>query len=200
MAKFSNRDDAYSSEEDEEHVENNAGGEEEDEEELEAVARSSDSDEEAVPEESPVSDDEIAPIEDDYEVIATKIQSTVDCFAYCVGILCLQDEEDDEKVEISKREKARLREMQKVKKQKLQEMLESQNASIDADMVRCICIILWFLGIEESDLFTLIQNNKGKGRLKFLLQQTELFAHFAKGDASSSSSQKKVKGRCVGCY
>ncbi|KAF3589800.1 hypothetical protein F2Q69_00032310, partial [Brassica cretica] len=107
MAKFSNRDDAYSSEEDEEHVENNAGGEEEDEEELEAVARSSDSDEE-----SPVSDEEIAPIEDDYE-----------------------DEEDDEKVEISKREKARLREMQKVKKQKLQEMLESQNASIDADMV-----------------------------------------------------------------
>ena len=84
MAKFSNRDDAYSSEEDEEHVENNAGGEEEDEEELEAVARSSDSDEE-----SPVSDEEIAPIEDDYEVIATKIQPTVDCFAYCVGILCL---------------------------------------------------------------------------------------------------------------
>ncbi|KAH0849863.1 hypothetical protein HID58_096019 [Brassica napus] len=81
-----------------------------------------------------------------------------------------EDEEDDEKVEISKREKARLRDMQKLKKQKIQEMLDSQNASIDADM-----------------------NNKGKGRLKYLLQQTELFSHFAKGD--SSSSQKKAKGR-----
>ncbi|KAG5416459.1 hypothetical protein IGI04_004026 [Brassica rapa subsp. trilocularis] len=81
-----------------------------------------------------------------------------------------EDEDDDEKVEISKREKARLRDMQKLKKQKIQEMLDSQNASIDADM-----------------------NNKGKGRLKYLLQQTELFSHFAKGD--SSSSQKKAKGR-----
>ncbi|KAK8338757.1 hypothetical protein V6Z12_A09G273500 [Gossypium hirsutum] len=37
------------------------------------------------------------------------------------------------------------------------------------------------------------ENNKGKGRLKYLLQQTELFAHFSKGE--QSSSQKKVKGR-----
>lgn len=37
------------------------------------------------------------------------------------------------------------------------------------------------------------QNNKGKGRLKYLLQQTEIFAHFAKGE--HSSSQKKTKGR-----
>lgn len=37
------------------------------------------------------------------------------------------------------------------------------------------------------------QNNKGKGRLKYLLQQTELFAHFAKGD--QSASQKKGRGR-----
>ncbi|KAF1867310.1 hypothetical protein Lal_00049739 [Lupinus albus] len=72
--------------------------------------------------------------------------------------------------EISRREKARLREMQQIKKQKIQEMLDAQNAAIDSDM-----------------------NNKGKGRLKYLLQQTELFAHFAKGD--QSSSQKKTKGR-----
>lgn len=38
-----------------------------------------------------------------------------------------------------------------------------------------------------------MQRNKGKGRLKYLLQQTELFAHFAKGD--QSSSQKKTKGK-----
>lgn len=39
-----------------------------------------------------------------------------------------------------------------------------------------------------------MQNNRGKGRLKYLLQQTELFAHFAKGD--QTPSQKKSKGRC----
>ncbi|RVW55714.1 ISWI chromatin-remodeling complex ATPase CHR11 [Vitis vinifera] len=72
--------------------------------------------------------------------------------------------------EISKREKARLKEMQKMKKQKIQEILDAQNAAIDADM-----------------------NNRGKGRLKYLLQQTEIFAHFAKGD--QSTSQKKTKGR-----
>ncbi|KAJ6911783.1 ISWI chromatin-remodeling complex ATPase CHR11 isoform X2 [Populus alba x Populus x berolinensis] len=72
--------------------------------------------------------------------------------------------------EISKREKERLKEMQKLKKHKIQEILDQQNAAIDADI-----------------------NNKGKGRLKYLLQQTELFAHFAKHD--QSASQKKAKGR-----
>ncbi|XP_021904900.1 ISWI chromatin-remodeling complex ATPase CHR11 isoform X1 [Carica papaya] len=116
---------------------------EEDEEELEAVARSAGSDEDN----SPASDDEAARDED-------------------------ADEEDDggASAEISKREKARLKEMQKMKKQKIQEILDAQNATIDADM-----------------------NNRGKGRLKYLLQQTELFAHFAKGD--QSSSQKRAKGR-----
>ncbi|XP_019437519.1 PREDICTED: ISWI chromatin-remodeling complex ATPase CHR11-like isoform X1 [Lupinus angustifolius] len=82
------------------------------------------------------------------------------------------NEQDEGNVdpEISKGEKARLREMQKMKQQKIQELLDAQNAAIDSDM-----------------------NNKGKGRLKYLLQQTELFAHFAKCD--SSSSQKKAKGR-----
>ncbi|KAJ6769483.1 SNF2/RAD54 HELICASE FAMILY [Salix koriyanagi] len=72
--------------------------------------------------------------------------------------------------EISKREKDRLKEMQTLKKQKIQEILDQQNAAIDADI-----------------------NNKGKGRLKYLLQQTELFAHFAKHD--QSASEKKAKGR-----
>lgn len=39
--------------------------------------------------------------------------------------------------EIGKREKARLREMQKLKKQKIHEILSAQNAAIDADMVFC---------------------------------------------------------------
>lgn len=40
--------------------------------------------------------------------------------------------------EISQREKARLKEMQRLKKQKVQEILDAQNAAIEADMVRCL--------------------------------------------------------------
>ncbi|CAI8590822.1 unnamed protein product [Vicia faba] len=122
--------------------------EEEDEEELEAVARAASSDDDEVTGDNPVDSDEDAAAED------------------------ADDDEqggDDDAPEISKREKARLKEMQKMKKQKIQEILDTQNAAIEADM-----------------------NNRGKGRLKYLLQQTELFAHFAKGD--SSSSQKKARG------
>jgi hypothetical protein len=43
--------------------------------------------------------------------------------------------------EISKREKARLREMQKMKKQKVQEILDAQNAAIEADMVSLVVIL-----------------------------------------------------------
>ncbi|GAB2214192.1 hypothetical protein Droror1_Dr00018532 [Drosera rotundifolia] len=56
--------------------------------------------------------------------------------------------------EIGKREKVRLKEMQRMKKQKVQEILDKQNAIIDADM-----------------------NIKGKGRLKYLLQQTGSLHH-----------------------
>ncbi|WVZ13083.1 hypothetical protein V8G54_017613 [Vigna mungo] len=113
---------------------------EDDDEELQAVAQSASSDDD---DNSP---DEAADDDDDNK----------------------QDESNVDP-EVSKREKARLKEMQTLKKQKIQEILDAQNATIDADM-----------------------NNRGKGRLKYLLQQTELFAHFAKGD---QSSQKKTKGR-----
>ncbi|GMI70320.1 chromatin-remodeling protein 11 [Hibiscus trionum] len=115
--------------------------EEEDEEELEAVARS----------------DAASDEEDEFVPDGTADEAD-------------EDEPNGDDREVSKREKERLKEMQRLKKQKIQEILDAQNASIDADM-----------------------NNRGKGRLKYLLQQTELFAHFAKGD--QSSSQKKVKGR-----
>ncbi|XP_057538927.1 ISWI chromatin-remodeling complex ATPase CHR11 [Amaranthus tricolor] len=114
---------------------------EDDDEELEAVARPVDSDEEDADEDVPPTDD----LEDDFE--DANVGSN----------------------EISKRERARLKEMQKLKKQKIQEILDKQNAAVDADM-----------------------NNKGKGRLKYLLQQTEIFAHFAKGEQSAS---QKAKGR-----
>ncbi|GAY35988.1 hypothetical protein CUMW_019680 [Citrus unshiu] len=119
---------------------------EDDEEELEAVARSADADSDD--DNSPASEDEAAADGDDVE----------------------EDDDSGANADISKREKQRLKEMQKLKKQKIQELLDKQNAAIDADM-----------------------NNRGKGRLKYLLQQTELFSHFAKGD--QSASQKKAKGR-----
>ncbi|GLT99194.1 hypothetical protein SLE2022_166470 [Rubroshorea leprosula] len=150
MAKSSKQqaassDDALSngsnSSEEEEPVNDQIMGEEDDEEELEAVARSAGEEED---------DDEDAAADDNADQA---------------------DEEDSgADAELSNREKDRLKELQKMKRQKIQEILDAQNAAIDADM-----------------------NNKGKGRLNYLLQQTELFAHFAKG--AQSSSQKKAKGR-----
>ncbi|KAI4345461.1 hypothetical protein L6164_012585 [Bauhinia variegata] len=140
---------ASNSSEEEEQV-NDQMNDEEDEEELEAVARSASSDDDEPAGDSPQDSDEDAATAADGD----------------------EEEQDGNNVdpEISKREKARLKEMEKMKKQKIQEILDQQNAAIDADM-----------------------NNRGKGRLKYLLQQTEIFAHFAKGD--QSSSQKKSKGR-----
>lgn len=55
--------------------------------------------------------------------------------------------------EVGVREKARLRELQRLKKQKIQEILDAQNAAVDADMVceycgltycrnsNCLCLI-----------------------------------------------------------
>ncbi|XP_073054451.1 ISWI chromatin-remodeling complex ATPase CHR11-like [Primulina eburnea] len=144
-AKYSS-DESVSNSSEEEDVAMDQVNDEEDEEELEVVARTADDfDEEE---------------EDNSNAAAAAAEEEE------------YDEEEDEDVanEMSKREKLRLNEMQRLKKQKIRDMLEAQNAAIDADM-----------------------NNKGKGRLKYLLQQTELFAHFAKGD--QASSQKKAKGR-----
>ncbi|XP_057737955.1 ISWI chromatin-remodeling complex ATPase CHR11 [Arachis stenosperma] len=137
-----------SSSEEEEQV--NQQINEEDEEELEAVARQASSDDD--------DDDEAGNdnSHDDDEDPAAAGDAD-------------EDEQGEDAVDPGKREKARLKEMQKMKKQKIQEILDAQNAAIDADM-----------------------NNRGKGRLKYLLQQTELFAHFAKGDQSSS---QKARGR-----
>ncbi|KAK2411987.1 putative ATP-dependent DNA helicase CHR12 [Trifolium repens] len=137
-----------SSSSEEEEVENVNDQIEDDEDELEAVARSagSDDDDDNVPDEAAEVDEDADDGEDDNQ------------------------DESNVNPEISKREKARLKELERLKKQKIQEILDAQNATIDASM-----------------------NTKGKGRLKYLLQQTELFAHFAKSD--QSSSQKKTKGR-----
>ncbi|XLS79514.1 hypothetical protein HN51_063739 [Arachis hypogaea] len=137
----SNASDSDSDSGSEEQLPNDQINEQEDDEELEEVARSASSGDDDTAPDEPAGD-----ADDD------------------------EQEENNADTEVSKREKARLKEMQKLKKQKIQEILDEQNAAIDADM-----------------------NNKGKGRLKYLLQQTEIFAHFAKG--AQSSSQKKSKGR-----
>ncbi|KAG5554954.1 hypothetical protein RHGRI_012488 [Rhododendron griersonianum] len=150
MARPKDSSDDVSDSSEEEQIDGQVN-EEEDEEELEAVAKTADSTDDEKPP-SPGNDAADEPEDDDDDEA---------------------DEEDEKAVDtnvIGKREKARLREMEKLKKQKIQEIMTAQNAAIDADM-----------------------NNKGKGRLKYLLQQTEIFAHFAKGD--QSASQKKSKGR-----
>uniref|UniRef100_A0A0D9ZUA9 Chromatin-remodeling complex ATPase n=1 Tax=Oryza glumipatula TaxID=40148 RepID=A0A0D9ZUA9_9ORYZ len=152
-------------EEEEEEVEEEQGaGEEEeeevDEEEIEAVTTGAggDDDDEEVSDDGGA-EEESQSTEDD-EVAAGKDGGGED-----------GDELEDAtgNAEIGKRERAKLREMQKLKKHKIQEILDAQNKAIDADM-----------------------NNKGKGRLKYLLQQTEIFAHFAKGN---QSTEKKSRGR-----
>ncbi|KAM7467073.1 hypothetical protein LguiB_014635 [Lonicera macranthoides] len=135
----------------------------------ESLSNGSNSSEEERINDSPVNEEED---EEEIEAVARTVDSDEDD-----GDTAVVDQEEDENEngiavpngEISQREKARLKEMQRLKRQKVQEILDAQNAAIEADM-----------------------NNKGKGRLKYLLQQTELFAHFAKGD--QSSSQKKTKG------
>ncbi|PKA62262.1 putative chromatin-remodeling complex ATPase chain [Apostasia shenzhenica] len=98
---------------------------EEDEEELEAVAGTGTLDDE----------DDSQSTEDDRVVGEAKSDEEDE-------VRC-EIEATSEKAVIGKREKARLKEMQRIKKQKIQEMLDAQNAAIEADM-----------------------NNKGKGRLK----------------------------------
>ncbi|KAG0537712.1 hypothetical protein BDA96_03G172400 [Sorghum bicolor] len=145
---------AAPAEEEEEEAEGEGQQEEEvDEEEIEAVTTGAgaEDEEDAGAPAATEGDDESQSTEDDESVPRDK------------------DDGDETDVVVGKREKARLKELQKMKKQKIQEILDTQNAAIDADM-----------------------NNKGKGRLKYLLQQTEIFAHFAKG---SQSNEKKPRGR-----
>ncbi|XP_066311906.1 probable chromatin-remodeling complex ATPase chain [Miscanthus floridulus] len=140
-------------EEEEEEAAGEGQEEEVDEEEIEAVTTGAgaEDEEDAGADAAAEGDDESQSTEDDESVARDK------------------DDGDETDAVVGKREKARLKELQKMKKQKIQEILDTQNAAIDADM-----------------------NNKGRGRLKYLLQQTEIFAHFAKG---SQSNEKKPRGR-----
>ena len=77
------------------------------------------------------------------------------------------------KKDIARRERQRLHELKKRKKQEVEHFLAEQNKLVDLDM-----------------------NTKAKGRLKFLLQQTEIFAHFANGpQAAKNAAKKPSKGR-----
>ncbi|KAM0853015.1 hypothetical protein ACQ4PT_051366 [Festuca glaucescens] len=156
------------------------GSEEEEEEEQEPEGEQAAGDGEEEEEEEEVDEEEIVAAttgagadDDDAGDGAEGAESTEDDEAVAPEEGGEEDADESEdasrNAEVGKRERAKLREMQKLKKQKIQEILDSQNATIDADM-----------------------NKKGKGRLKYLLQQTEIFAHFAKG---SQSAEKKSRGR-----
>ncbi|CAL4950114.1 unnamed protein product [Urochloa decumbens] len=183
--KYDDEEEISSSAEEEEEDQSDAAGSgsgdegDEDEEDAAAPPAGDEDEEEAEGEgqqEEEVDEDEIEAVttgagaeeEEDAGAAATgegddESQSTEDDEAVA------GDEGGEDDVVVGKREKARLKELQKMKRQKIQEILDTQNAAIDADM-----------------------NNKGKGRLKYLLQQTEIFAHFAKG---SQSKEKKPRGK-----
>uniref|UniRef100_A0A0D9V108 Chromatin-remodeling complex ATPase n=1 Tax=Leersia perrieri TaxID=77586 RepID=A0A0D9V108_9ORYZ len=179
-AKYDDEDEISSSGEEEEEQSDGAGSGSGDEEDEEAPAAAG----ETAGEEEEVDEEEIEAVttgagadEEEEEGGAApaagegeESQSTEDDEAVA-GENDDGDETEDNagSAVVGKREKARLKEMQKLKKQKIQEILDTQNAAVDADM-----------------------NNKGKGRLKYLLQQTEIFAHFAKGN---QSKEKKPRGR-----
>ncbi|XP_062174930.1 ISWI chromatin-remodeling complex ATPase CHR11 [Alnus glutinosa] len=141
----------------------------------EALSNSSNSSEEEEQVNEQIEDEED---EEELEAVARSAASDEDDDNSPVSQDAAEADEEDEdgnnvsNAEISKRERARLKEMQKLKRQKIQEILDVQNAAIEADM-----------------------NNRGQGRLKYLLQQTELFAHFAKGDQSASLKKTKGRGR-----
>ncbi|XP_024528171.1 ISWI chromatin-remodeling complex ATPase CHR11 [Selaginella moellendorffii] len=87
------------------------------------------------------------------------------------------DDSDDElgspsKREIARREKERLKELKEKKKKEVDKFLKKQNSLVDADM-----------------------KTKAKGRLKFLLEQTEIFAHFAQGAEKAKAKKAGGKGR-----
>ena len=68
-----------------------------------------------------------------YDPVRIRSVAAIYLFLYSFSPFILQ--EDNIGTEVSKREKARLREMQRLKKQKIQDILDQQNATIDADMV-----------------------------------------------------------------
>ncbi|MQL79987.1 hypothetical protein Taro_012432 [Colocasia esculenta] len=151
---------------------------EEDEEELEAVGRTASpgEDEAAGGEDNSQStEDDVIKGSDEEDEVGIGSRGRVVLLSSGLRSVVLArglGEDSAANTQVAKRERARLKQMQRLKKQKIQEILDAQNAAIDADM-----------------------NNKGKGRLKYLLQQTEIFAHFAKG--AQSASDKKPKGRWV---
>ncbi|PPS03118.1 hypothetical protein GOBAR_AA17546 [Gossypium barbadense] len=81
-------------------------GEEDGEEEIEDVARSADASD---------------------KMMTSSLKKTP------MMLMMVLDESNGADLEISKREKDRLKEMQKLKKQKIQEILDTQNAASDAE-------------------------------------------------------------------
>ena len=107
--------------------------------------------------------------------------------------------------EVARREKARLRELQKQKRENMERMREQQNKLAEAEDV---CSLSYrFTGslpphpacppgayLPRRSLSCALclsqQANRGKARLNFLLQQAEIFQHFAPPEPEKSSKKK----------
>lgn len=64
------------------------------------------------------------------------------CLIVFVDFMIYFKQEGNTVPEVAKREKDRLKEMQRLKKQKIQDILDAQNAAIDADMVGIVMRLL----------------------------------------------------------
>ena len=111
--------------------------------------------------------------------------------------------------EVARREKARLRELAKQKKENLERLREQQNQAGQMDQVRAApsrsCCSPPFVRFSKPLIHRLRatttpstpepdpQENRGKARLKFLLQQAEIFQHFAPESVNKDQAKKKKK-------
>ncbi|CAM6019488.1 unnamed protein product [Sphagnum balticum] len=198
VAKAAEEDEnRFSSSDQEEDMEAEAAAEEEEEQEEEEGEEEREEEEEEEPERHEQEEEE----EEDAEEIAAIEEAAAEVEAAdedeeagksadgsaedSDGGAAEEEEEQDEeeegitatKKEIARRERQRLHELKKRKKQEVEHFLKEQNAVVDSDM-----------------------NTKAKGRLKFLLQQTEIFAHFAQGpqaaaDAAAAGKKNSSRGR-----
>ncbi|CAI7837625.1 unnamed protein product, partial [Closterium sp. NIES-54] len=101
----------------------------------------------------------------------------------------------NERKEIARKERERLREMKRNKKKELDELIKKQNDAVQAETADNTKGRLKFL-LQQTEIFQHLAQqhdspaDNAKGRLKFLLQQTEIFQHLAQQHDSPADSAK----------
>ncbi|CAI5526384.1 unnamed protein product [Closterium sp. Naga37s-1] len=106
----------------------------------------------------------------------------------------------NERKEIARKERERLREMKRNKKKELEELVKRQNEAVQAETADNAKGRLKFL-LQQTEIFQHSAQqhdspaDNAKGRLKFLLQQTEIFQHFAQQHDSPVKPKGKGRGK-----